>query len=184
MTCDLFNFIGVNVTAYHGLPIAVNMASNLLLKNITNNAKIKAYIQSLPTTKQQTAQKQKTDALIYSTWLASIIYNIVYEKENLSKLQLLVSGLNSLSYWLGNYLFDVITIIPSCLFAIILVYAFDTKSFLGEALLPLILILLLYGISIVPFTYLFSWCFKSSTKAQYIALISYIFYGYAFGLAT
>ena len=57
---------------------------------------------------------------------------------------------------LGNFLFDAVTIVPSCLFALLLVLAFDSSAFLGDALAPFMLILLLYGVSIVAFTYLLS----------------------------
>jgi len=184
--------IGANISAFHSLPIAINTACNLALQSVSSNAKITAYIQPLPTTKQQTATTQQIEALIYSTYLSfglaffpvGIMYNIVHEKENFAKLQLLVSGVNSIAYWIGNFIFDSITILPSCLFAIVLVFAFDAVSFTGEALLPFLLILFLYGVDIVAFTYLFSWGFNSSTKAQYITLIAYIFMGYGFSLAT
>ena len=184
--------IGANISALHSLPISTNIAHNLALQKINTSSSITTYIQPLPTTKKETETQKQIEALIYSTYMSfglaffpvGIMYNIVYEKENLSKLQLLVSGVHSIAYWLGNYIFDAITILPSCLFAIVLVYSFDAESFTGEALLPFFLTLFLYGISIVPFTYLFSWCFKTSTKAQYIALISFIFLGYGFSLAT
>ena len=184
--------IGANISAFHSLPISINIANNLALQSISTSAKIDAYIQPLPTTKQETAATKQFEALIYSTYLAfglaffpvGIMYSIVYERENLSKLQLLVSGVHSVAYWLGNYIFDAITIIPSCLFAIVLVYGFDATPFIDSALLPFILILVLYAVSIVPFTYLFSWLFNKSTRAQYMALITYIFLGYGFSLAT
>ena len=182
--------IGANISAFHSLPISTNIANNLT-QSISTSAKIDVYIQPLPTTKTTAAAKQ-FEALIYSTYLAfglaffpvGIMYGIVYERENLSKLQLLVSGVHSIAYWLGNYIFDAITILPSCLFAILLVYGFDATPFIDSALLPFILILFLYAVSIVPFTYLFSWLFNKSTRAQYMALITYIFLGYGFSLAT
>eukprot|EP01083_Nonionella_stella_P115453 342352_1 len=184
--------VGANVSAYHSLPIAIHIATNLALKSVSNTSQISTYIEPLPTTKQQSTQSKQIEALVYSTYLSfglaffpvGIMYNIVYEKEKMCKLQLLISGMNSVAYWLGNCIFDIITILPSCVAAIILIYAFDATSFTGEAMLPFVLIVLLYGISIIPFTYLFSWCFSSSTRAQYITLISFIFLGFGFSLTT
>ena len=161
------------------------MASNLALKQVSPTAEINAYIQPLPTTKQESARTKQIEGLIYSTYLSfgmaffpvAIMYNIVLEKENLSKLQILVSGMNTIAYWLGNFIFDTLTILPSCIFAVILIFSFNAKDFMGDALAPFLLIIFLYGVSIVPFTYLFSFLFQSPTKAQYISLLAFIFLG-------
>jgi len=184
--------IGVNISAYHGLPISIHLANTLALRSVSPTASITTHLQPLPTTKEENAATQQIEAMFVSSFLSFalaffpvvIMYNLVAERESSAKLQLLVSGMDSGCYWLGNWLFDAVTIVPTCLFALLLILAFESEAFLGEALAPFLLIVLLYGLSIVSFTYLFSWLFDSSTKAQYITLICYIFLGYGFSLAT
>ena len=194
VTIDAPNHIGIgfNVSSLHSLPIAINMASNLALKSVDSTAEITTYIQPLPTTKQQTASEQRVEGMLAVSFISfglaffpvAVIYNIVYERQTLAKLQLLVSGTNSAAYWLGTYLFDIIVVLPPSLFALILVEAFGASAFTGDAMGAFFLILFFYGLSIIPFTYLFSWLFSSSVKAQYIALITYLVLGYFLALAT
>ena len=143
-------------------------------------------------TKRQTETQKQVEALLAVSFVSfgltffpvAVIYNIVYERQNLAKLQLLVSGTNSAAYWLGTYLFDILVVLPPSLCAILLVLAFDISPFLGEGLAPFFLILLTYGLAITSFSYCFSWLFMSSVKAQYVALITYLVTGYFFALTT
>ncbi|ETO28442.1 hypothetical protein RFI_08694, partial [Reticulomyxa filosa] len=181
-----------NVSAYHGLPISLNLASNVAIKSINSNAYIQAYVQPMPLTSGQTQAIARIKGMIQGSYLAfglaffpvSIMYNIVQEREMLTKHQQLVSGMNSVAYWLGALIFDVIMVLPSCLMAWALSAIFNSDVYQHSAQGPFVLNLLLYGFSIVPFTYCFSWVFERAQRAQYVSLLIFLFVGYGIPLGT
>ena len=183
---------GYNTSAKHGLPISVNIGSNIAIKTIKSTASITTSIESFPSTTSESAVSDAIQGFIYaaninfalSFFSCSIVYNTVLEKELSVKHQQLVSGMNSISYWIGTYIFDLISYIPLLLFSLILVLAFDADAFKGDKLGPFVLSLFLYGLCIMPVCYLFSWLSKTSTKAQYISLFIFIATGYILGIVT
>ena len=72
---------------------------------------------------------------------------------------------------------DFLLSLPACLLIWILVHAFNADSFLGANEGAFILVLLLFSLSILPFTYLLSWVFQSGDKAQVAIGASYIMLG-------
>jgi len=184
--------VGANISSLHSLPIAVNAASNLALKSVSPAAEITAFVQPLPTTPAQSESEQQVEALLAVSFISfgvaffpvAVIYNVVAERQSSAKLQLLVSGTNSVAYWTGSYLFDSVVVVPPSLFAVALVIAFEVSPFTGDAMAPFFLVLLCYGLSIVPFSYCLSWCFRSSVRAQYASLLTFLVVGYFAALTT
>ena len=102
---------------------------------------------------------------------ASIISFIVKEREDSLKHQQLISGVSMLAYWLSNSVVDIIkTLIPTVL-AIGLLYAFSVSLQYGW------LLILLYGFSIIPFTYASSFVFTSENVAQISTLMLHFLLG-------
>ena len=59
----------------------------------------------------------------------------------------MVSGMSLFSYWVGNYIMDILSAIPSMLLVIILVLIFDTATFSdGDAIGMLIICLLAFDL--------------------------------------
>ena len=66
--------IGTNLSAIHGLPTAINLASNLAIKQIATDAQILAYLEPLPTTLSQTAAFGQIEGLIQALCMAVFIF--------------------------------------------------------------------------------------------------------------
>ncbi len=171
--------IMVNSTATHGLPTYANLVNEALLKSrpgVPKSASIKVTSAPLP----QTVKSQQLFQLIfaflasifaviaYAFFPATVIGFIVLEKEEVHncKHQQLVSGVSVLAYWLSNFVFDSLSFILPLLSGTILVCVFDVQQFLKDALLPLIGVLIGYGMSSIALSYAISFLFKKHSSAQ------------------
>mmetsp|Transcript_42799 Transcript_42799/g.30865 ORF Transcript_42799/g.30865 Transcript_42799/m.30865 type:complete len:155 (+) Transcript_42799:2531-2995(+) len=103
-------------------------------------------------------------AIGFSIMPTSIISFIILEKEKNLKQMQLVSGMYLSAYWFVNIVFDIIkTEVPLSLM-IAFFYILDT----GYE--NIWVIFLVYPISIIPFTYAFSFCFKDDGSAQFVTV--------------
>ncbi|RLN14393.1 hypothetical protein BBJ28_00018173, partial [Nothophytophthora sp. Chile5] len=116
---------------------------------------------------------------------ASIVVFLVKEKqsEHNSKHQQLVSGISLPAFWLSNYLWDLIMYIFPCVMALVLIYGFNVSAMTGRdcdsctgATFPsVILLFILFGLAICPFTYCLSFVFKEHAAAQtYTIAINFV----------
>jgi ATP-binding cassette subfamily A (ABC1) protein 3 len=98
---------------------------------------------------------------------ASLITFTVKEREDQVKHQHLVSGVSLLSYWLSNYFMDFAKHLMPAVFSILMMLAFNITVFTDESRTfgAVSLLFLLYGWSIIPFSYLFGFLFKSYGNA-------------------
>ena len=106
---------------------------------------------------------------------ASIISFIVKEREDNLKHQQLISGVSMLAYWLSNAVADLLKCLIPCALAIALLPAFNVELPKGW------LVILLYGLSIIPFTYTTSFFFVSENVAQITTLMGHFFLGVVLG---
>ena len=89
-----------------------------------------------------------------------------------------VSGMSLISYWVGNYIIDIISSIPAALLVIILIVIFDTDTFSGgDAIGVLIVCLLAFAWNVMPFTYCISFLFEQPSSAQRWIAMVYILIG-------
>ncbi|OWZ10303.1 ABC transporter [Phytophthora megakarya] len=116
---------------------------------------------------------------------ASIVVFLVKEKqmEHNSKHQQLVSGVSLPAFWVSNYLWDLTMYIFPCVCALALIYGFNVSSLTGQdcnsctsATFPaVILLFILFGVAICPFTYCLSFLFKEHAAAQtYTIMINFV----------
>merc|ERR1740116_572883 len=112
------------------------------------------------------------------------VYNIVRDRANLTKHQQLVSGVSCAAYWTANYIADIIISLPTLLLMWILVHIFDADTFLGDQQGAFVLVLFLFSVSVMPFTYLLSMVFASPDKAQVVVGTAYIVLGLILLLAS
>lgn len=75
---------------------------------------------------------------------------------------------------LGNFLFDAFSMLIPSLCCVLFVYLFESKLFLEEALFATFSVCFMYGMAIIPFTYLFSIPFQSPSTAQGLMLLIYL----------
>lgn len=101
--------MGANSSAYHGVPIAYNLASNMLVRNFSNNtnASIITANHPFPKTSNEQVLVDTANGLFSAIVLAiglsfipaAYVSFIVDEKASMVKHQQLVSGMGITAYW-------------------------------------------------------------------------------------
>ena len=108
-------------------------------------------------------------AIAFSLIPTSIIGYLMSEKVNSLVHQQVISGMNMVSYWISNFVFDIIKTYVTIVIAIIAIYAFDLD--LDYAWL----LLILFPAAIVSYTYAWSFIFHEEATAQTITMIHNFF---------
>ncbi|XP_030830907.1 ATP-binding cassette transporter subfamily A isoform X1 [Strongylocentrotus purpuratus] len=168
--------IGYSNQGLHIPAEALNGAANIMLKYFTNDSfAIETINYPLPRNaqSQEDAAVASTEVFYFALLLlfglafltASFILFIVNEKQTKSKHLQFVSGLDTITYWLSNYCWDVINYLFIWIIIIILVAASSVDAYTGENLDSFVVVLLLFGLAAISFVYLFSLLFNSSVIA-------------------
>ncbi|XP_075300324.1 phospholipid-transporting ATPase ABCA7 isoform X3 [Opisthocomus hoazin] len=101
---------------------------------------------------------------------ASFVLFLIEERVSKAKHLQFVSGMKPITYWLGNFAWDMCNYLVPALLVIIIFLCFQQKAYVSSANLPsLVLLLLLYGWSITPLMYPASFLFSIPSTA-YVAL--------------
>ena len=113
-------------------------------------------------------------ALCYAP--AAFVTFVVKERSSKSKHLQLLSGARVHAYWLATYLFDSLLVVLLTLLLMALLACYGTKAaavFLSppEAALATALLLLLFGLSAIPFNYALSFLFDNHNSAQISLLV-------------
>ncbi|XP_022911124.2 phospholipid-transporting ATPase ABCA3-like [Onthophagus taurus] len=170
----------------HGAPISFNLLSNVLAKYLVGeNHEIIASHTPLRSVKSTTRQTNVYVADYIISWMILLsnacLFSVIMfsalptlEKNSFIKTLSRIYNLNSICYWLHNYITDVIIylvmIIPP-------IAVLGVVSKLDWALLQidgycyLVIILIWYGITMIPHTYLSSFYSKSVSNAIALLLI-------------
>ncbi|XP_054847700.1 ATP-binding cassette sub-family A member 13 [Eublepharis macularius] len=185
-----------NQKGFHALPSYLNQLNNLILwKNLPSDVDWKQYgitLYSCPyggalldEDKIMENVRQCGVALCivlgFSILTASIGSSIVKDRVSGAKRLQHISGLGHKTYWLANFLYDMLLyLVPVCLcIGIITVFQLSAFTF-RENLAATALLLILFGYATLPWMYLMSRFFTSSD----IAFISYISLNFVCGLCT
>lgn len=112
--------------------------------------------------------------MLSSYWQSIFITIKVKERNTRAKLLQYISGTNRFVYWITAFVVDFIMLIL-ILYIIVGIVALNQRAYFrtGEQLGPLLIILLLFSFSTIPFVYLASFLFVKHSRAE--ALIP--FYG-------
>jgi hypothetical protein len=110
-------------------------------------------------------------AFIFSIALAfkfgSVVSFIVKEREDKSKHQQIVSGMNVAAYWLGNFVYDFALYSVVAVYAILMCEFFDIQPLIeDESLCVTALLFLFYGLANIPLTYMLGYIFADYGTAQ------------------
>jgi ATP-binding cassette subfamily A (ABC1) protein 3 len=97
---------------------------------------------------------------------ASIISFIVKEREDKSKHQQIVSGMNILAYWFGNFIYDYVLYLVLAVFSFLMCLALDVDAFTGDAFGPTVCVFIIYGLAYIPLTYIIAYVFTDYGNAQ------------------
>ncbi|KAF1315573.1 Abc transporter a family member 1, partial [Globisporangium splendens] len=124
--------------------------------------------------------------IAFTFYPASIVTFLVKERqsEHNAKHQQLVSGVSLPAFWLSNYLWDLVIYIVPFVSALIMIKLFDIPAMTGSsdctsctsATFPAVIVLfVLFGLAICPFTYCMSYLFKEHASAQtYTIMINFV----------
>jgi ATP-binding cassette subfamily A (ABC1) protein 3 len=193
-----------NATARHSAAAFQNYMSNLLSFQFNPaGASILTSNHPLPNTARVNAALQSFSAfsavlflmIAYSFIPASIVQFVVREKENNrnAKHQQMISGVSIPAYWLSNYAWDLLMYMAPFALTLILIAAFDIQALTGngcevtcieEPLRAVAVLLLMFGLSVIPFTYCLSYLFNESSKAQTFTIMISIFSGLILMIAS
>ena len=146
-----------------------------IIKYVTKNDKLEInFVNSpLPMLKEEKDDHQARNnvtlvffiSVAFTLIPANFITIIIKERETNTKHLQIISGISLLSYWINNYIFELIKYYFIGGFGILMIWAFGFyKSYLY-------LLYLLYGPSMVSFTYLFSFVFSSESSGQNVVII-------------
>ncbi|CAG9334839.1 unnamed protein product [Blepharisma stoltei] len=168
-----------NQTAPQATGVYYNSLSNQILSKY--GVKVTVYNYPLPYTKKVQDLKGIGDgfaasvvfSLGFSFIPTGIIALIVRERETNVKHQHMISGVSRLSYWCANFFWDSVKHIFPAVFCSLMVKAFDVTAFTNtdDEYSALWALMLLYGISIAPFTYFTSFFFKTYPTAQVVTIL-------------
>ena len=166
-----YKFVEVlNSRVKHGVPIyTFNFLTNLIRKLTPNSDFQVDYVHyPFPLTAELEEQRGQMNnnlviffiSIAFALIPANFITIIVKEKINNSKHLMRVSGINILSYWLVNYIFELTKYYFTTGICLILLYAFGFyKNYLY-------ILYLIYGPATVSVTYILSFLFESESNAQ------------------
>ncbi|CAL8076397.1 unnamed protein product [Calicophoron daubneyi] len=111
---------------------------------------------------------------------ASFLSFLVEERACGSKQLQMISGLNPYVYWLSVYVFDILSYCIACGLCILVYIAFRKCAYVGrDVIKPFALLLFLFGLAALPFSYIFSFFFGSSGTALVLLTILHLFIGSA-----
>jgi len=165
-----------NNEPYHASPLALNSITNAILKLVTNssNAQINVINHPLPRNPYIDDDRDDTNYIIdliigiliacvvtfgYSFLISSFITFLIRERVTKAKHMQYLSGVHPACFWLSNLIWDWISFMIPSVIIIILFIAFDIKEYSGDRLQYVIGLFMLYGLSHIPQTYLFSYIF-------------------------
>ncbi|XP_068276846.1 phospholipid-transporting ATPase ABCA7 [Nyctibius grandis] len=176
-----------NNKGWHAMVSFVNVASNGLLRaRLPAGADpalygITATNHPLNLTKEQLSEAalmaSSVDVLVsicvifaMSFVPASFVLFLIEERVSKAKHLQFVSGMKPVTYWLGNFAWDMCNYLVPALLVVLIFLCFQQQSYVSAANLPaLVLLLLLYGWSITPLMYPASFLFSIPSTA-YVAL--------------
>ena len=169
-----FNCI-IDITARQAAPVYPNFVLNNIIKYATKNKDLNVEIinEPLPINEDEIVDELKKNkfmilfftSLAFSLIPTNFITIIIKERENNSKHLQIISGISLFSYWVINYLFELIkyyVIGGICIFILFLFGFYEDYLYI---------LYLLYGPSMISFTYFLSFVFKSEDVGQIFILL-------------
>ena len=168
-------------------PIYTNYIIKNIIRYATNNKDLEIEVINEPlpyTYKERKDSKERNSAMLlvfisicFTLIPANFITIIIKEKENNSKHLQIISGISLMSYWVNNYFFELIKyyIIGGICIIFLKIFGFYEDY--------LYILYLLYGPSMVSFTYLFSFFFKKEGTGQTMVILVNLLIGALGGTA-
>ncbi|KAK0409055.1 hypothetical protein QR680_004314 [Steinernema hermaphroditum] len=176
-----------NAYALHSSPLAVNLGDMLIMKkSLRKDLRIQVVNHPLPPTSDDIKKTEKVEgnsanntqqyAIIVAMAMVVSGFSsfLIRERKKKSKHMQMLTGLRPWMYWGTAFLWDFVCfLIP--MFCFLAVYAaFGVENYTDSAatVFTLILVMLLFACTTIPFVYAFSFAFKSAPKG-YTMIVMY-----------
>ncbi|XP_046544461.1 phospholipid-transporting ATPase ABCA3-like [Haliotis rubra] len=186
--------IGIfNKQPFHSQPIALSFMMDAILKYFTSpDHSITTINNPLPLDNKGTSKNtlSSVSALGFSVAFclifgmafltSSFVYFLIKERQVGAKHLQTVSGVGPFVFWLSNLAWDYINyLIPS--FLLLIVFAgFQSPAYTEDGRLGIVfLVLLVYGLAVLPFMYALQYMFKSPPTGMVVVIILNIITGLA-----
>ncbi|KAH9151195.1 hypothetical protein LEN26_003903, partial [Aphanomyces euteiches] len=197
---SLFGYnLAVNTTSYHAAAIYKAMADGAIYKVFSNKT---LQVVSKPLPAASGDKSMVSYFLAFSTTLfivmafaqysTAIVPGLVHEKNPLhnAKHQQLVSGVSLTAFWLANYVVDLLLYAIPAAACIGLLVFFDVEQLIGgdgcppHAFSALVMIFILFGSAMVPFSYLLSHLFTDPPMSQSASTLINMLLGIGLGITS
>ena len=195
--------IGVNSSCVLGASFYSNAVHNSIYQLVTGSQQNRISVSSFPLPlTHYSGGSTEISGLVVALFLtiamafipATVIYYVVRERDNIhnAKHLQLVSGASFTAYWCANLLWDITLYLATFIAAGEILQAFKVTPFIGcsdplcvpDTFLATAALLAVYGISVIPMAYLFSFIFKQPGMAQSMQLFLSLVVGLAGMMAT
>ncbi|XP_074138922.1 phospholipid-transporting ATPase ABCA3-like isoform X2 [Sminthopsis crassicaudata] len=177
-----------NNQAYHTPSIVVSVIDNILFKFLSGpQASITVFNHPQPRNELQIANDEYfwgptgidiAVHLLYGMGSLASTFSIMAVGERVIKAKHIqfVSGVYAINFWLSSLLWDLIIFFIPSLLLLVVFKIFDVKAFIEDYhSADILLILMIYGWSVIPLMYLMSFLFVTSVTA-FIRLLMFNFF--------
>uniref|UniRef100_A0A8C3JIC3 ATP binding cassette subfamily A member 12 n=1 Tax=Calidris pygmaea TaxID=425635 RepID=A0A8C3JIC3_9CHAR len=178
-----------NPEGYHSLPAYLNSLNNFILRaNLPKNETSK-YGKSHPYPGGQSQEQVMLNSLLdiivsmsvlvgYSITTASFVLYVVKEHQTKAKQLQHISGLGMTSYWVTNFVYDLVLFMVPIGLSIGVISSFQIPAFCNNNnLLAVFLLLLLFGYATFSWMYLLAGVFKETGMAFIVYVCVNLFFG-------
>uniref|UniRef100_A0A8C4Y5B1 ATP binding cassette subfamily A member 12 n=1 Tax=Gopherus evgoodei TaxID=1825980 RepID=A0A8C4Y5B1_9SAUR len=180
-----------NPEGYHSLPAYLNSLNNFILRaNMPKNESSKYGSHPYPggQSKEQVMLSSLLDILVsmsvligYSITTASFVLYVVKEHQTKAKQLQHISGIGVTSYWVTNFIYDLVLFMVPVALSIGVISAFQIPAFFTDNnLVAVFLLMMLFGYATFSWMYLLAGIFKETG----MAFIVYVSINLSFSINT
>ncbi|XP_051480136.1 LOW QUALITY PROTEIN: glucosylceramide transporter ABCA12 [Apus apus] len=181
-----------NPEGYHSLPAYLNSLNNFILRaNLPNNetSRYGIFLSAHPYPGGQSQEQVMLNSLLdiivsmsvlvgYSITTASFVLYVVKEHQTKAKQLQHISGLGMMSYWVTNFIYDLVLFMVPIGLSIGVISSFQIPAFCNNNnLLAVFLLLLLFGYATFSWMYLLAGVFKETGMAFIVYVCVNLFFG-------
>lgn len=179
-----------NNQLFHTAPLSLNLIHNAILRaklgsdysiQVSNwPVPFKPESETLLTMNGDDMGNQLATRISFAMAFITAFYVIFYIRERTSKAKLLqfISGVKASIFWVISFLFDFATYILISLVFIITMYAFHEEHWsMSNELMELFIVLIVFGLSSLPITYVLSFLFSHASYGFVSSAILFVFSG-------
>ncbi|XP_014807435.1 PREDICTED: ATP-binding cassette sub-family A member 12 [Calidris pugnax] len=181
-----------NPEGYHSLPAYLNSLNNFILRaNLPKNetSKYGIFLSAHPYPGGQSQEQVMLNSLLdiiismsvlvgYSITTASFVLYVVKEHQTKAKQLQHISGLGMTSYWVTNFVYDLVLFMVPIGLSIGVISSFQIPAFCNNNnLLAVFLLLLLFGYATFSWMYLLAGVFKETGMAFIVYVCVNLFFG-------